>query len=68
MPIYRFAIHNGYDHDDSEGVELPDDEAARREAALVIHDLRKSQQTPKRDWTIEVTEGERKVATIMLAG
>ena len=67
MPRYHFTIQDASwddEYDDPDGTELPDDDAARRKAKLMLHELGKSQQTPRRDWTVEVTEGERKVATM----
>jgi hypothetical protein len=65
MPIYHFTVHESDRYDDPEGTELPDDSAARHEAILILRDLDKSHQTGKRAWTIDVTEGDRKVATII---
>jgi Domain of unknown function (DUF6894) len=45
MTLYRFAVHNSHWHDDPEGTELPDDEAARDVALQVIHDLKKNNET-----------------------
>jgi hypothetical protein len=68
MPPYLFAVHNGHRHDDQEGTELPNDEAAREEALQVIRDLKKNNETGWKGWTIEVTEGDRKVWQIPFIG
>jgi uncharacterized protein DUF6894 len=64
MLLYRFTVRNGHAYDDLDGTELADDEAARQEALLVIHDLTKNNE-PRwmgwMGWTIEVTEGDRRV-------
>jgi hypothetical protein len=49
MPIYRFVIHDGRDRDDPAGIELPDDEAARREVAFILRDLGKTQASGRND-------------------
>ena len=62
MPLYRFGVHNGRGYEDLDGAELADDEAARQEALLVIHDLTKNNEPKwKGGWTIEVKEGNRQV-------
>jgi hypothetical protein len=61
MPIYRFVIHDGRDRDDPAGIELPDDEAARREVAFILRDLGKTQASGRHDWTIEVMDESRLV-------
>jgi hypothetical protein len=68
MPRYHFTIQDATwdeEYDDPNGIELPDDAAARRKAKLILDSLGRSQEAPRRDWTVEVTEGERKVATMM---
>ena len=61
MPAYRFTVFDGRDRDDPEGMELPDDEAARREVAFILRDMGKTQDSGRHDWTIEVTDGSRLV-------
>ena len=61
MPLYRFAVHNSHWHDDTDGTELPDDEAARDAALQVIRDLKKNNETMWNGWTIKVTQGDRQV-------
>ena len=61
MPLYRFAVHNGHGYEDLDGAELADDEAARLEALLVIHNLTKNNESKWKGWRIEVKEGDRRV-------
>jgi hypothetical protein len=61
MPLYRFAVRNSHEYDDPDGTELADDEAARQEALLIIHDLTKNNEPKWKGWTIEVKEGDRQV-------
>jgi hypothetical protein len=61
MPIFRFAVHNGHWHDDPEGTELPDDAAARDEALKIIREVTRNNEQVWTGWTIEVTEGDRRV-------
>jgi hypothetical protein len=68
MTLFGFAVHNSNWHDDPEGTELPDDGAACEEALQVIRDLKKSNETGWRGWTIEVKDGDRRVWQIPFAG
>ncbi len=61
MPLYRFTVHNSHRYDDLGGAELADDNAAREEALLVIHDLAKNNESKWKGWTIEVKDGDRRV-------
>jgi hypothetical protein len=61
MTLYRFAVHNGHGYEDLDGAELADDEAARHEALLIIHDLTRNNEHKWMGWTIEVKEGDRRV-------
>jgi uncharacterized protein DUF6894 len=61
MPFYRFAVHKGHGYDDLDGAELADDDAARQEALLIIHDLTKNNEPKWKGWTIEVKEDDRRV-------
>ena len=62
MTLYRFAVRNSHQGDVLEvGSELADDEAARQETLLIIHDLTKSNGPKLKDWTMEVKEGDRRV-------
>jgi hypothetical protein len=40
---------------------LPDDDVARQWGLQVIRDLKKNSETSWKGWTINVTEGDRKV-------
>jgi hypothetical protein len=64
MPLYRFTVHHSNCSEDPVGTELRDDAAACLEAELILQDLNKSHQTGRMYWAVDVTEGERKVATI----
>jgi hypothetical protein len=68
MPLYHFAVRNSHSHDDPDGTELADDEAAREAALQVIRDLKKNSGTKWNGWTIEVNEGERAVWRIAFIG
>jgi len=69
VPQYHFAAHNGHTLDDPEAAEfLPDDEAAREEALQVIQDLKRNNVGAWRGWTMEVTDGDRKVWRIPFSG
>ena len=68
MALYRFAVRNSHWYDDPEGTELPDDEAARELALQVIRDLKKNNETGWKGWTIEVTDGDRRVWQIPFIG
>ena len=61
MPLYRFTARNSHEYDDLDGAELPDDEAARQEALLIIHNLTENNEPKWKSWTIEVKEGDRQV-------
>jgi len=68
MALYRFAVRNSHWHDDPEGTELPDDEAAREMALQVIRDLKRNNETGWKGWMIEVTDGDRRVWQIPFIG
>jgi len=55
----QFTTANG--HDDPDETELPDDAAARQEALRVVGDLKKNNESAWNGWSIDVTEGERRV-------
>jgi hypothetical protein len=63
MPIYRFTIVNGIEHDDTESIDLPDDGAARQEALKVIGELKRN-SARWNGWTMQVLEGSCLVWTI----
>jgi hypothetical protein len=68
MPLYRFAVHNSHRHDDPEGTELFDDGAARDEALKIIRDMTRNNEPSWKGWSIEVTEGGRRVWQIPFTG
>jgi hypothetical protein len=69
MPLYTFAIHNGHRLDDEAATEFcSDDEAARREALQIIHDLQKNNVSRWKGWRVEVTDGDRRVWQISFIG
>jgi hypothetical protein len=68
IPLYHFAVHNSHVHDEPEGTELPDDEAARQWGLEVIRDLKKNNESMWKGWTIEVTDGDRQVWQIPFIG
>jgi hypothetical protein len=70
MPKYLFNVHNVSPHDDHEGEEMPDDEAAWREAtsyaAALLNDI-DGKFRPGQEWRLEVTgEARRLVHTICI--
>jgi hypothetical protein len=61
MPRYYFSIANGRSFDDVDGLELPDMEAVRVEAAGFARDLMRL-EAERRDWshwTVRVTDDEK---------
>ena len=54
MPFYQFGIRNGDSFEDNEGINLPDDLAAKRHAMGVIHELQKAHETNWRGFKMEV--------------
>jgi hypothetical protein len=68
MPEYRFIIHGGRPHDDLEGLDLPDDAAACREGTLILRDVKKTQETGRQAWAVEVIQGDRQVCIINWPG
>jgi hypothetical protein len=68
MPLYHFAVHNSHLHDDPDGTELPDDGAAHKEALRIIGDLKRNNVGIWTGWTIEVTDGGRRVWQIPFLG
>jgi hypothetical protein len=62
MARYFFTVHNEGAAPDMEGEELPDDEAAWREATLIAGELFKDidgKFRPGQDWSLEVTDERR---------
>jgi len=65
MPHYNFRFVNHETvRSDASGLDLPDDEAARREANLTACDLRDIPDEDWSEWIIEVTDekGRRVIA------
>jgi hypothetical protein len=57
MPLYYFVLKNiGQTIPDRDGVELPDDGAAREYAVAVARDLMKARQIKTRSWRVEVRD------------
>jgi hypothetical protein len=62
MPRYFFNIQNGSSGPDMEGEELPNKEAAWREATLMAGELFKDldgKLRPDHEWSLEVTDERR---------
>jgi hypothetical protein len=68
MPLYHFTALDDRRYDDPDGTELADDGAARQEALLIIRELRKNNETACHGWSMEVTEGGRRVWQIPFVG
>jgi hypothetical protein len=67
MPRYHFNVHNDIEARDEEGQELPDLEAARREAIRGVRSLAAEQVQEGRlnfDHSVEVVEGGQTVFTV----
>jgi uncharacterized protein DUF6894 len=66
MPLYSFAVHNSHRRIESEVSELlPDHGAAFKEAVGIVRDLKQNNAALWRNgWTIEVTEGNRRVCEV----
>jgi hypothetical protein len=63
MPRYYFNIHNVTPSTDDVGEELPDNEAAWRQATIVAGEIFKDMDgkfRPGHDWVLEVTGEARK--------
>lgn len=69
MPRYYFNVRNHVDSEDLDGVELPDLQTAKREAAKDIADIVKTSSNDSRnhwsEWSIEVCDGERKIVLVV---
>jgi Domain of unknown function (DUF6894) len=62
MPRYFFNIHHEGSRADTEGEDLPNKEAAWREATLVAGELLRDidgKFKPGQDWSLEVTDERR---------
>jgi hypothetical protein len=43
MPLYHFVVREpDFTHDDPEGVDLPDDDAAKHEGQRIVRELKES--------------------------
>ena len=63
MPRYFFNIHGAHPSPDEEGDELPDNEAAWREATVIVGELFKNidgKFRPGEEWALEVADDQRK--------
>jgi hypothetical protein len=63
MPRYYFNVHNLKHGRDDIGDELPDDEAAWKEATLIAGELFKNvvgKFRPGQEWSLEVTDDQRR--------
>ena len=63
MPTYFFNVHNVEPSTDQHGTELPNDEAAWKEATAFAGELFKDidgKFRPGQDWSLEVTDQTRK--------
>jgi Domain of unknown function (DUF6894) len=68
MPRYHFRFTNDFHQCfDCDGLNLPDDEAARKEAELEAYDLLDSGEGDWENWTIWVTdEMGRHVTSVLI--
>jgi hypothetical protein len=65
MPRYHFIVHAVDVLDDPEGLDCPGDAAALAEAAKIIREVKADNTgVDFLGWSLEVTEGERRVALI----
>jgi hypothetical protein len=62
MPIYRFTLYKGSQHTDLVSSYLSDDEAAIKEAAEIVRDMKGDRPGWWDGWTLRVTAGERMVS------
>jgi hypothetical protein len=63
MPRYFFHVHGVRRSHDEEGEELPNDKAAWDEATIIAGELFRDidgKFRPGQEWTLEVTDHERK--------
>ena len=69
MPRYYFNVRNHVDSEDLDGVELPDLQTAKREAAKDIADIVKTSSDGSgnhwSEWSIEVCDGEHKIVLVV---
>lgn len=65
MPRYFFHISGDDPFHDAEGMDLPDDEAAWREAKRLVRDI-DSNLEPGQAWQLDVGDGKGAVFVITL--
>jgi hypothetical protein len=62
MPRYHFRVHkDGNWNEDPDGSALDNDEAAHKEALVIVHNLTKGHESDPKTYTVRVTEGDRLV-------
>jgi hypothetical protein len=64
MPHYHFIVHAFEEIDDPEGAEYPDESFALMAALKIVREIKRDEDDKVRGWSIEVKEGERRVAVI----
>ncbi|MBO4222016.1 DUF6894 family protein [Bradyrhizobium neotropicale] len=65
MPRYFFHISNGHPFRDTQGEELPDDNAAWQEALKTMRDVESSLRLDgSHEWSIEVKRGDTAIFRI----
>jgi hypothetical protein len=67
MPLYNFALHDGYFAIEDEGVWLADRERALQYAHGVARELMHAREPQTRTWRIEVYEGGRRIDRVPFA-
>jgi hypothetical protein len=63
MPRYFFDVHHQIERQDTDGIELPDNESAWREATLAAGECLKELDggfRPGQEWQLKVTDEQRK--------
>jgi hypothetical protein len=60
MPLYFLNVRNGHSIGDPEGIDLPDDDAARLHAKSVAHDLGRRSGLLK-EWRLILTSEDGRV-------
>jgi hypothetical protein len=68
VPIYKFSIHdaNGAHHENAGWMHLANESEAQEFAGNVIKDLLHGNAMRYANWTMDIAEGERAVASIAL--
>jgi hypothetical protein len=67
MPLYNFALHDGENAIDDEGVWLADRERALEYAHDVARELMQAREPQTRAWRIDVYEGGRQIDRLPFA-